>query len=45
MSTFSDYMIIDSIELTTLPIVSKLITFLYYIDYIYVVSRLYDLQI
>ena len=43
MSTFSDYMIIDSIELTTLPIVSKLITFLYYIDYIYVVSRLYDL--
>ena len=45
MSTFSDYMIIDSIELTTLRIVSKLITFLYYIDYIYVVSRLYDLQI
>ena len=43
MSTFSDYMIINSIELTTLPIVSKLITFLYYIDYIYVVSRLYDL--
>ena len=43
MSTFSHYMIIDSIELTTLPIVSKLITFLYYIDYIYVVSRLYDL--
>lgn len=43
MSTVSDYMIIDSIELTTLAIVSKLITFLYYIDYIYVVSRLYDL--
>ena len=34
MSTFSDYMITDSIELTTLPIVSKLITFMHYIDYI-----------
>lgn len=43
MSTFRDYMIMESIELTTLHILSKLITFIYYIDYILVLPRLYGL--